>query len=241
MAAVLYLVLRPRRGTVTSAVGEIRFLLIVVVALVAAYSFYVFGVFFFMRYLYPVYFIACVYVALLVESLFVRLGRQARFARSVVAIGLVLYAAGFAYMAYSSAFRSTQVYYFYDVAQWLSEHTDPDDKIGVFQGGAVGYLSDRDVVNLDGKVNRHALDALRNHTLTGYLEQEGFDVIVDNSNVLDLLLFGPENGDPRRDLTLEKIMHGASDGIPGWSAYRIHGPGAGSGAAPGTPPGSSQD
>ncbi len=109
------------------------------------------------------------------------------------------------------------------------------------KGGAVGYLSDRNVVNLDGKVNRHALDALKNHTLAAYLEKEGVDVILDNSSVLDLLLFDPERSDLRRYLTLEKIMHGAKDGVPGWAAYRIHGLGVGSGVVPGTPLGSSRD
>ena len=56
-------------------------------------------------------------------------------------------------MAYTCAARSRPVYCFYEVARWVDDYTSPDDTIGVFQSGAIGYFSHRRVVNLDGKVN----------------------------------------------------------------------------------------
>ncbi len=235
-----YVILWPQRRGPARAIGELRFLLIVVVGLISAYSAYVFGLFFFTRYLYPVYFIACVYAAFLIEMLVGWLGRQAVVARSLTVALLLVYACGFAYMAYAIVFRSSRMYYFYDAAQWVNEHTDREEKIGVFQGGMVGYFADRKVINLDGKVNRHALDALRNHQLSAYLEREGIDVILDSSNVLDLFLFEPGTGRAPGHISLEKIMHGARDGIPGWAAYRIHPwDGGGTGSVPTTPRSSS--
>ncbi|MFQ5511470.1 MAG: glycosyltransferase family 39 protein [Candidatus Krumholzibacteriia bacterium] len=232
----VYPAMRRGKGRTSPSIGELRFLLIVAVVLISAYSFYVFGVFFFTRYLYPVYFIACVYAAFLLEMLVTRPVRLGRPARAIVAAGLVLYAAGFAYMSFTSAFRTTPVYFFYDVARWVREHTDPDEKIGVFQGGAIGYFSHRTVVNLDGKVNRGALDALKGHRLPAYLEQEGIDVILDSSNVLNLFLFENEKGGLRRYVALEKIMNGSREGFAGWVAYRFHGwEVEGVGGVPGAP------
>jgi hypothetical protein len=220
---LVYVARKHRNDPQMKRIGELRFLLLVAVTLIAAYSFYVFGVFFFIRYLYPIYFVACVFAAFYLALLFKQLSVRARWMRGAAVTFGAVYIGAFAYMAYTSAFRSQPTYYFYDVAKWIDANTYEDETIGVFQGGAIGYLSSRKVINLDGKVNREALAALRDKSIVSYLEATGVDVVLDNSNVLSLFLGAKENPARFAKAGYERIMHGARDGVPGWSAYRING------------------
>ena len=223
----VYLMVFRRRGLRVSGFEEVQFLLLYSVSIIAAYSLYVFGVFFFVRYYYPVYFIVCIFAGLLLEEGFQRLPAGAAVSRSLATSVLVMYLCVFGYMAYRCTCRTSPVYCFYDVASWVDENTSPDDTIGVFQSGAIGYFSKRKVINLDGKVNSKALDALRNGQLPDYLRSESIDVIVDNKNVLDLFLVG-DNGKSNSDdafceLGLIPIMDGMQGNAPGWAAYRVNG------------------
>lgn len=167
---------------------EIGFLLLFCGLLFASYSFYIFGAFFFLRYFYPIYFLACILISFIVQDLLDWLPRQS-FGLRRIAVGVfVLYAGLFSYFSYSQAFRSHAVYPFYDIAKWVRAHTEKGDTVGIFQCGTVGYLSDRKVINLDGKVNREALCALKNGCLEDYIQQEGIDVVIDNANVIDIFL-----------------------------------------------------
>jgi len=239
LAALIVFIMRRRPAD--RGVREVRFLFVFAAALVASYSFYVFGVFFFIRYLYPLYLVGCIYAAFALQALLVRLSRTAPRARTVVASGLVVYLSAFTYMAFNCAFNSQPEYCFYDVAKWVEEHVAPNETVGVFQGGAVGYLSDRRVVNLDGKVNGGALEALKNGTLVEYLDTEGIDVVLDNRQVISLFLGKPDQ-DTSRLVAFDRIMFRSDGGVPGWTAYRLR-PAIGSGgggpsyANPGAPSG----
>lgn len=228
-----------KRHALPKGIEEIRFLGLFSLALIASYSLYVFGVFFFIRYYYPVYFVLCIYGAFFVEALSDRLPRITPRVRHLAAAGAAVYIIAFGMLTYSSAYRSVTVYYFFDVARWVDQNIEPDETIGVFQGGAVGYLSHRKVINLDGKVNRKALSALKSGELASYIEAENVDVVMDNSNVLRLFL---RDADPvrARRVGYNQIMHGRRDGVPGWTAYRLqHGTVPGGGAAFRSPNGAS--
>jgi hypothetical protein len=227
VAGFIYLVVFKRSSLGVKGFDELQFLLLFAVVMIAAYSFYVFGVFFFARYYFPLYFIACIYAGLLLEEVLRRVPVGLVRARAAVGALLVVYLAAFGYMAYTCACRSHAVYCFYDVAGWVEDNTSPDDTIGVFQSGAIGYLSDRRVINLDGKVNNKALDALKKNDLGSYLRTEGVDIIVDNKKVLELFLtddFGKKRApDPLVVLGLDPIMDGRAEGVPDWAAYRVNG------------------
>jgi hypothetical protein len=227
VAGFLYIVVARKRDLLVRGFDEIEFLLVFAAVLVAAYSFYVFGVFFFARYYYPVYFILCVYAGLLLEEGVRRLARRTFAVRAAAGVVIAVYAGAFGYMAYTCASRSHPVYCFYEVAKWVDENTSPDDTIGVFQSGAIGYFSNRKVVNLDGKVNHAALAALKGGRLSDYLRREGIDVVVDNRSVLELFLTGDfkreKTGDPLVLLGLHPIMEDAAARVPGWAAYRVNG------------------
>ncbi len=219
LAGFLFVVLKRRRW-LPAGVEEVRFLLWFSALLIASYSMVVFGGFFFIRYYYPVYFVLCIYAAFFVEAALCRLPAFTPTFRRLAIGAAALYGAALLFMAYTSAYRSTVVYPFYDVARWVDEHTASHETIGVFQGGAVGYLSHRRVINLDGKVNGDALDALRANRLSEYLTDEGIDVIMDNEKVLNLFI---GNGELERGLRVHynPIMSASNGGVPGWAAYRV--------------------
>jgi hypothetical protein len=131
-------------------------------------------------------------------------------------------------MAYTCSCKSHAIYCFYDAARWVEANSAPDDTIGVFQSGAVGYFSNRRVINLDGKVNRDALDAIRSGNLGDYLRKSGIDIVIDDRRVLELFLTGRcgdgRSGDSLTLLGLIPMMdHEAGQGVPGWAAYRVNG------------------
>lgn len=228
IAALVYLVVFGKHRLRVRGFGEVQFLLVFCAVLMAAYSFYIFGVFFFARYYYPVYFVACVFAGLFVQEAVERFRGVPGFARSLAVTAFAGYLGAFALMAYNCAGRSHPMYCFYDAAQWIESNSSPDDTIGVFQSGAVGYFSTRRVINLDGKVNRDALDALRTGRLADYLRKEGIDIVIDNKRVLELFLTGRVGaggaGDPLVLLGLNPMMGKAdADLVPGWAAYRVNG------------------
>jgi hypothetical protein len=201
------------RSRETNRAHELSFLLLFSVSLIAAYVFYIFGSFFFLRYLYPVHFVATIFIAIAVADL-VALARRP-LVRRALATTCALYLAGLLYMGYNCCFRSTPVYHFYDIARWVEANTSEDETIGVFQSGTIGYLSNRRVVNLDGKVNGEALSALRQGRLEDYINGVGVDVLLDHTKVIQLFL-----GDEHR-YSSGTCFTGASSGLPGWIGYRI--------------------
>jgi hypothetical protein len=196
---------------------EMDFLLLFSVILLASYATYVFGMFFFLRYFYPVFFVACIYFAFFLQDAFDWCARQpVAVRRALIAAGAV-YALSFSCFSYSQAFRSQAICPFYDIAKWVDANTRDADKIGVFQCGTIGYLSHRQIIDLDGKVNPGALDALRTDCLEGYLESEGVDIVLDNSRVLDIFL-----GDARAHMRCfyTDVVRGSMELPAGWIAYR---------------------
>lgn len=221
-----------RRGA-----SELRFLLLFSCSLIAVYSLYVFGSFFFTRYYYPIFFIAMIYAALLIDVGAARIRRARPAVRRGAALVGAVWLLAFGYMTANSAWRSIPTYRFYDIAMWARDVTAPDDKIGTFQSGAIGYLSNRQVINLDGKVNGAAAAALRQGRLREYIDAEGIDVVMDSYVVLDRFL-GPLKPAEISSNTefLDKI-----DGVPGWVGFRVS-PRPGAAASVQTPaaaPGSS--
>jgi 4-amino-4-deoxy-L-arabinose transferase-like glycosyltransferase len=214
---------RRRRSPRGQSARDYDFLLLFAVILIAAYSTVIFGMFFFLRYYYPLYFVAMVFAGIAADDLIASMRRSPAIVRRAVLAGSGVYAAGLLFMAYTAAYRTTPVYGFYDAARWVATHTDASDTIGVFQGGAIGYLSHRHVVNLDGKVNGEAFRALRDGRLGAYVQTAGIDFVMDSEQVLDRFL-GPWSDDERHKIENESVFAGDRNGVPGWIGYRVSPP-----------------
>lgn len=55
----------------------------------------------------------------------------------------------------------------------------PDERVGAFQAGALSWFADRDVVNLDGKVNPEAWHALHDGRMDAYVRARELDYVFD--------------------------------------------------------------
>ncbi|MCH7548001.1 MAG: glycosyltransferase family 39 protein [Candidatus Krumholzibacteriota bacterium] len=200
--------------------GELNFLLLFSVLLMIAYSTWIFGVFFYTRYYYPVIFVAAIYAGMFIEDTFRWMARLSLYRRRIVAGVISLYIVAFAFMGWSRAFHSMPVYRFYDVAEWVAANTAEDAVLGIFQGGAIGYLSGRRVINLDGKVNRYARAALRDGTIGEYVAGAGIDIVMDDHGVLELF-FGPWDEEENRRIEEDAFCNADNTGVPGWLGYRL--------------------
>ena len=66
----------------------------------------------------------------------------------------------------------------WDQTTWALTHVRPDCRIGAVETGTLVYFRPA-TLNLDGKVNRFALDASIAGVLPEYVDDAGIDVLVD--------------------------------------------------------------
>jgi len=194
LGGVGFTTFRWRRDERRKCRGEMHFLILFAAVLLASYAMYVFGMFFFLRYFYPVYLIACIYLAFFLQDIHDWYTRRSVAVKRAVILASAVYAALFGFFSYSQAFRSRPIYPFYDVSRWVNENTGDAERIGVFQCGTIGYLSNRKIINLDGKVNREALEAMKSGGLDDYLLKEGIEVVIDHSDILKIFFGDSEGG-----------------------------------------------
>ena len=73
------------------------------------------------------------------------------------------------------------------IAEWISVETEPDARIGVWNSGIIGYLSDRTTINLDGVVNNDLYDFVKNKNVSfydlcgiwDYIQESDLDYLTD--------------------------------------------------------------
>lgn len=66
----------------------------------------------------------------------------------------------------------------YEVAKWINGNITPTSKIGAFQSGTLGYFC-RNIVNLDGKNNPHALEAMTQGRGLEFIKSQDIEFVVD--------------------------------------------------------------
>lgn len=195
--------------------AHLGFLIVYSGLLIAVYSLYVYGMIFYSRYYYPIFFLSIMLGAFAFDLLMglVRPARRVLVGGTLIA----LYGLALAYMCPSRVMNGN--YRFLRVVDWMAKHTPPHATVGVFNCGAIAYFSDRHVVNLDGKVNAVALDALRQGRLAEFIDSEGIDYVIDHQWILDHFLLDRDSTAPVR---FERVDAGERAlGVPGWRAYRV--------------------
>ena len=67
----------------------------------------------------------------------------------------------------------------YVAARWARDRLPPDARVGTWHAGAIGFLSGRQVVNLDGVVNTFAYLEREQYDQCGYWARTGLTHLVD--------------------------------------------------------------
>ncbi|WP_353572459.1 hypothetical protein [Candidatus Albibeggiatoa sp. nov. BB20] len=78
----------------------------------------------------------------------------------------------------------------FQVVEWVNNNVDEQQWVGAVQSGALGYFHDK-TVNLDGKVNSHALAARKQKKLPEYIIEQKLDYLADWAGLM--LWFTPNN------------------------------------------------
>ncbi len=161
------------------------------VVFLSAYSFFVFGSWWFGRYFTPLMTLWLLYSALPVERGLAGLRR--RFGPAAARAAVVLLVGGA--VTWGVAGRETSLGPlnptdpYWRTAETLDAVLPPGTRVGAFQSGTLGWASRHVVVNLDGVVHRDASRAIREGRVLQAALDEGVECIVDWPWVLRDLLF----------------------------------------------------
>ncbi len=157
------------------------FLAALVLVQLTLYCGWIFGQWFFDRYLTPWGLLWIATVAAAVAALAGSAAPPRRAARAGVAL---IAAACIGLLAVRSLRRidslndgRTSAYY--EAAVWVNTHIPDGATIGAFQTGIFGYYLERRFYGLDGKINVDALHAMQEKRIDEYVDGEGIDYVMD--------------------------------------------------------------
>jgi len=208
--------------------APVHWTLVWLALLLAAYSLYVFGWWFYPRYLFPKAIVMSLFLAVFFDAVMLRSGLAAREkARRLcwAALGSLLAAQ----LAFGSAYfllRDNEAFAaYYEAALRLNRlPLTKADRVGAFQSGIIGYFARPTVIGLDGVVNEGAYVALREGALFDYLRRERIVALTDTPTILEALC-RTDPTYPARRASMTLLHHDGFDlyALP-W--YRPRQPGA---------------
>jgi hypothetical protein len=172
--------------------SQMMFYFLYAFLLLCAFTFYIFGQWFYYRYYFPIYFLMTICFGEVFFLIYTNLKKINKNFGMIFKGGLVtLYVLsvsfqikGFVYMSQHSVHKQ-----FHTFLSVIKNVTPANAVIGCFQSGVVGYYSDRQIINLDGKVNIEALEAMKKGQLGKYIKEEGITYVADWSFILHTLFF----------------------------------------------------
>lgn len=82
----------------------------------------------------------------------------------------------------------TRVSHIYDIGRWVKFNIPPTMRVAMWQNGLAEYVSRRNILHLDGIVNRYALEAWTNNRLDEYLKDQKVDYLIDFKSFTDIAL-----------------------------------------------------
>lgn len=199
--------------------------------LVAAYTLYIFGPWYFGRYFYPLWIPAVLAVAITADALFKAVpGTRARGA-CVALIAVIVIAGSIADPQAQALFakEAPAPRGYRRAGEWARDQLPAGTIIGSSQSGALGYFAERlTVVNLDGVVNRDCYDAMRRGEMLDYIRHAGVRTLLWQD---DIQMIGRETKDYDPDAVRYsgEVPGIVTEGMP-WFTYTVE-PGPGSPAA----------
>ncbi|OGC91352.1 MAG: hypothetical protein A2W25_09245 [candidate division Zixibacteria bacterium RBG_16_53_22] len=188
-----------KRGAFRLLLGQIKrhnIMLAFSLSLFMAYIFYIFGFWYFRRYLYPVTFLLLLYLASAIDIFLSSLTneRKARISGIMIAVFLVtaLLLSPTAKIIYWD--NETEPIGYMNLGIWARSNFADSTVVGGCQTGALGYFADNlKVVNLDGVVNKRCYDALSQKQAMAYIREAGIEYFIDWMDFHDFLVKHSEN------------------------------------------------
>ncbi len=151
------------------------------VLLFAAYTLYVFGPWFFERYLFPITIAMVLLFAAVTSSLLEALNRKSFVVVTAAALAALVGTLDITDPGFAGPFvraDSTRLGYM-NIGRWAQKTFTPGTVIGSAQSGALGYFADSlNVVNLDGVVSKSCYESLRGFRMMEYLRERRVQYVV---------------------------------------------------------------
>jgi hypothetical protein len=151
-----------------------------------AYTCYIFGQWFFPRYLAVFSLAYLLLVAVAVAQIWgsSRLAPRLQRVAMLLAITVGLGSIAGTTVSEIGQLRTQEPMARYTATLWLNTHTPTDAIIGGFQTGVLGYYLERKFYALDGKVNGDALTAMQNKRIDWYVLDRHIDYLIDSPWIL---------------------------------------------------------
>lgn len=169
-------------------------MLLFAIMLFSLYAFYQFSFWHLARYMYPLAFVATLYLGPVTVWAFrnVFLHRTSRaipmdkFVLGLFLLVFLSFALQFYFFLYKNA-GCEGGNGFIQASNWINENTPEDAVIGFYQGGYFGYFIDRKFHDLGGKATAKAWDAWLARKEWEYIQARDVDYILDEDNYLDFV------------------------------------------------------
>lgn len=178
--------------------------------LYAAYTLYVFGPWFFERYLFPVSIVLLLSLAALTDSLIGRLRRRGARVATVAFAVFVVISLDLADQDFEKSFTSTDTISmgYMNIGIWAKRTFPAGTIIACAQSGALGYFADSlKVINLDGVVSKSCYESLLHFRCLNYLRERAARYVVGWYSNFQYLEHQSEGMTPR-DLSVPKRIEG---------------------------------
>jgi hypothetical protein len=197
-------------------------LLIFSILIFIAYSFYIFTVWYFARYFYPIMLQFNFLLLFVIDRLIYR-KKKWLMAYSFLIITFItvmnIKSPEFTDLYFSK--DNLRVGYMY-IGNWVKNNLPPGTRIGAAQSGALSYFADnQQIINLDGCVNKPFYEACLQKKGIEYVKAKKIDFIIDWTCNIEYIKFMSSNYNDK-DLTYLKTIDSNRLGVSKWFVYRVN-------------------
>ena len=179
-------------GTLRSLFSSMMFYFLYAFLLLCAFTFYIFGQWFYYRYYFPIYFLMTVCCGALFSLIYTNLKKMHKNFGTIFKGILVTFYVLSSFLQIKGFIALSQYgvnKQFHNIVKVIEKETPANAVVGCFQSGVIGYYADRSIINLDGKVNEEALEAMKRGELGRYVKKMGITHVADWSFLLHALFF----------------------------------------------------
>jgi len=192
--------------------------------LFCAYTLYIFGVWFFDRYLYPYNILFLLVFAMLIDVLFTTTQNYRTRIINGIVLGSLLISLNCCTGEFKRLFLSTDTKElgYMNLGIWARNYFPAGTVIGSCQSGGLSYFADNlHVVNLDGVVNKASYEALVQKRSMDYIRDMRIRYIVGWPMNLEYLR-DRSSGITRNDLIFVKMIDGFRSLGQEWLVYKVY-------------------